>query len=95
MREVVELSVQLFGSVLLTLKVLRWDTARLRPAMQARAWPDSTLLSAAVVFAPLCLLVHFARTRRSVVGLGLGLVAVCATTVAVSLLSELAAWLVG
>jgi predicted membrane-bound dolichyl-phosphate-mannose-protein mannosyltransferase len=73
MAEVVELTVQLLGSVLLTLKLLRWDTARLRPAMQARAWPESTMLSASVAFAPLCLLVHFTRTRRSLLGFGLGI----------------------
>jgi hypothetical protein len=95
MAEVVELTVQLFGSVLLTLKLLRWDTARLRPAMQARAWPESTMLSASVAFAPLCLLVHFTRTRRSLLGFGLGLVAVVGASVAVSFASAGAAWLVG
>lgn len=94
MREVVELTVQLFGSVLLTLKLLRWDTARLAPALRARAWPDSTILSAAVAFAPLCLLVHFTRTRRSLAGFGLGVLAMVSTSVAVSLLSALAAWIV-
>lgn len=95
MSEVVELTVQLFGGVLVTLKLLRWDTARLSPARRARAWPDSTILSASVAFAPLCLLVHFTRTRRSLLGFGLGLVAVCGTSVAVSLASAFAAWLVG
>lgn len=95
MVEVVELTVQLFGSVLLTLKLLRWDTARLPPAMKARAWPDATMLSAAVAFAPLCLLVHFTRTRRSLLGFGLGLAAVVAASVAVALASAGAAWLVG
>ena len=95
MREVVELTVQLIGGVFVTWKVLRWDTARLPPVMRARAWPDSSMLSAAIAFAPLCLLVHFTRTRRSLAGFGLGLFAVLAASFSVTIASELAAWLVG
>lgn len=94
MREVVEVTVQLIGGVFVTWKLLRWDTARLPPAMRARAWPDSSILSAAIAFAPLCLLVHFTRTRRSLTGFGLGVVAVVAASFTVALASSLAAWLV-
>jgi hypothetical protein len=93
MSEVVELTVQLIGSVYVTLRLLRWDTSRLPDAMRARAWPDSTMLSASLSFAPLCLLLHFTRTRRSFKGFGLGLVAVVATSVFVSLVSAACAWL--
>jgi len=37
----------------------------------ARAWPDASLWSAVVIFGPLSVPIHFLRTRRSWVGLGL------------------------
>ncbi|HZU84636.1 MAG TPA: hypothetical protein VE987_17020 [Polyangiaceae bacterium] len=54
------------------------DERRLRGEMLARAWPPVT--RDASIFGlwnlgvhPLCLLVHFGRTRRSLAGVGLGL----------------------
>jgi hypothetical protein len=94
MSEVVELTVQLIGSVYATLRLLRWDTSRLPDRMRARAWPESSMLSASLAFAPLCLVLHFTRTRRSFKGLGLGLLAMLATSVLVSLTSALCAWLI-
>ncbi|HEY0464954.1 MAG TPA: hypothetical protein VGC79_12120, partial [Polyangiaceae bacterium] len=38
----------------------------------ARAWTDASFLSAVVAFGPLALPVHFAKTRRSLTGFGLG-----------------------
>jgi hypothetical protein len=52
--------------------IVRRDVARLRGEHLARAWPDASLWSAVVVFGPLCIPIHFIRTRRSWVGLGLG-----------------------
>lgn len=52
--------------------VVRYDVARLHGERLARAWPDASLWSAVVVFGPLCVPVHFIRTRRSWAGLGLG-----------------------
>ncbi len=49
--------------------------ARLRPDQAARGWPPASKLSALVVFGPLGLVVHFVRTRRSFVGLLLGVLA--------------------
>lgn len=94
MSEVVELTLQLVGSVYVTLRLLRWDTSRLSDAMRARAWPESTMLSASLAFAPLCLVLHFTRTRRSFKGFGLGLLAMVATSVLVSLVSASCAWLI-
>jgi hypothetical protein len=93
MSEVVELTVQLIGSVYVTLRLLRWDTSRLPDAMRARAWPESTMLSASLAFAPLCLLLHYTRTRRSFKGFALGLLALVTTSVFVSLVSAACAWL--
>lgn len=52
--------------------IVRRDLARLRGEHLARSWPDASLWSAVVVFGPLCVPVHFIRTRRSWAGLGLG-----------------------
>jgi hypothetical protein len=69
------------------------DERRLRGAALERAWPPQS--RDAAIFGlwnmgvhPLCLLVHFARTRRTLVGLLTGLlwlVAVCAADVAARL----------
>jgi hypothetical protein len=52
--------------------IVRWDLGRLRGEHLARSWPDASLWSAVVVFGPLCVPIHFIRTRRSWTGLGLG-----------------------
>ena len=67
--------------------LIRRDIARLSPERWARSWNDATLWAAAAAFGPLALIVHFARTRRSLVGLGLGLLwatAVVALSILVS-----------
>jgi hypothetical protein len=51
--------------------IVRSDLARLEGEALARAWPDASLWSAVVVFGPLCVPIHFVRTRRSWSGLGL------------------------
>jgi hypothetical protein len=52
--------------------IVRRDLGRLTGERLARAWPEASLWSAVVVFGPLCLPIHFIRTRRSWAGLGLG-----------------------
>lgn len=54
-------------------RIVRYDVAKLQGERLARAWPDSSLWSAVVVFGPLCVPVHFIRTRRNWAGLGLGI----------------------
>jgi hypothetical protein len=58
--------------------VIVGDTRRLRDEQLARAWPDVSRDAAIfglwnVGVHPLCLVVHFARTRRTLAGFGLGL----------------------
>jgi hypothetical protein len=53
--------------------IVRRDVAKLSGERLARAWPDAGLWSAVVVFGPICVPVHFIRTRRSWTGLGLGI----------------------
>lgn len=52
--------------------IVRRDLSRLSGDRLARSWPDASLWSAVVVFGPLCVPVHFIRTRRSWLGLALG-----------------------
>lgn len=51
--------------------IVRRDLARLTGEPLARAWPDASLWAAVVVFGPLCVPIHFLRTRRSWLGAGL------------------------
>ena len=53
--------------------IVRRDLQKLTGEPLARAWPDASLWAAVVVFGPLCLPVHFIKTRRSWLGLALGL----------------------
>ena len=52
--------------------IVRRDMARLSAERLARAWPEASFWSAVVVFGPLCLPIHFIRTRRDWTGLALG-----------------------
>jgi hypothetical protein len=85
MSEVLLLALSFVLNAALPYFVVRYDLKRLSEEQLARAWPDSSVLAAVYAFGPLCLPVHFARTRRSWLGFGLGL-GVCALTV----LSQLA-----
>jgi hypothetical protein len=67
--------------------VIRTDERRLEADALARAWPPQS--RDAAIFGlwnlgvhPLCVLIHFARTRRSVLGTGLGLAWVVAILLA-------------
>jgi hypothetical protein len=73
MREVLVFSVQLAATIGVSAWVVRRDVSRLGPTLLSRAWPDSSLWAAVVCFSPLCVLVHFLRTRRSFVGVFLAL----------------------
>jgi hypothetical protein len=66
-------TLQVATSIALPWIVLRWDLRQLSPERLARSWPDTTLLASVVAFGPWCVFVHFARTRRSVLGLLQGL----------------------
>jgi hypothetical protein len=48
--------------------LVRRDVARLHGEQLARSWPDSSLWSAALMFGPLCIPIHYLRTRRSLLG---------------------------
>nr|PZN22670.1 MAG: hypothetical protein DIU78_15275 [Pseudomonadota bacterium] len=87
MLEVLHVLVQLLFGVAAPGLVIRRDIARLSPERWARSWNDATLWAAAAAFGPLALVVHFARTRRSFVGLGLGLLWASAVVAASTLIA--------
>ena len=59
--------------------IVKHDLVRLNEERLARAWTEASFLSAVILFGPLSLPVHFTKTRRSLLGLGLG-VGLCAGT---------------
>lgn len=57
--------------------VLAWDESRLSRLERARSWNSASRWSAILAFSFFCIPVHFARTRRSARGVGLGLLLAC------------------
>ena len=88
MSEVLLLALSFVLNVALPYFVVRYDLKRLSEERLARAWPDASVLSAVYAFGPLCLPVHFARTRRSWLGFALGLTACALTLLAQALIVE-------
>ena len=84
MRDVATLIVQIVATILVSAWVVRRDLKHLAPDLLSRAWPESSFWSAVVCFSPICVPVHFVRTRRSALGLGLGIVWFTATVITVN-----------
>jgi hypothetical protein len=83
--EVLSLVIQMALGILVPWWILRRDL-RQRPAEQlARAWNDASFWTAIVVFGPLCIPVHFIKTRRSLWGLILGVFWMAAAIAAIAL----------
>ena len=72
--------------ILLPHWLLRWDEKRLPKAQWLRSWNDASHWSAVLEFSFLCLPLHFWRTRRSFLGLLLGLFWMCLTAAVLTLL---------
>jgi ribosomal protein L39E len=75
--------------------VVRRDLTRLKGEALSRAWPDASLWAAAVMFGPLCLPVHFMKTRRNWRGVALGVAWFAGALLLISLPVELLGWLFG
>lgn len=84
MRDVLELILQFVATIAISAWVVRRDVARLAPPELSRAWPEPSLWSAVVCFSPICVPIHFVRTRRSLLGVALGLVWFGATVASVN-----------
>jgi uncharacterized protein (DUF983 family) len=87
--QVIHVSLQIALGIALPILIIRRDLARLAAPFLARAWNEASLWSAVVAFGPIALVVHFARTRRSVLGLVVGAVWAALTVTALSLLAAL------
>ena len=74
-----------------TYAILRFDESRLSEERLEHAWPPTSRNAAIVAFGPLCLFVHFVRTRRS---FWIGLLSGVAAFVLVGVAHAATAWLV-
>ena len=72
MFEVLIVALSLLMNALLPYWIVRFDLRRLSAERLARAWTDASFLSAVLAFGPFSLPIHFAKTRRSLGGFGLG-----------------------
>jgi len=82
--EVLSLVVQMALGILVPWWIVRHDLRHRAPAELARAWNDASFWTAIVVFGPLCIPVHFIRTRRSLWGVLLGVLWMAAAVVAIA-----------
>lgn len=95
--ETIELVVSWATSTALTFAVVLFDERGLDGERLARAWPPSSRDAAIVMFGPLALPLHFARTRgelgsaRGLVRVVIGLAAGLALAFGVALVAGLAA----
>ena len=88
MAELVTFVLSLVVTTALVFLIVWRDERRLDPERLDRAWPATTRIAAVVAFGPLCLPVHFWRTRRSLVGVVLGFGWAIAVVVANVLVAE-------
>ena len=75
--------------------IVRRDLAKLGREQLARSWPDASLWAAVVAFGPLSVPIHFLRTRRSWLGVGLALLWFVAAVFLVAAPVELLAQIFG
>jgi hypothetical protein len=95
MREALVLLVSFFASIGVTAWILKYDIARLSPPERDRAWPVASLWAAVAWFSPLCLVIHFVRTRRSWLGVALGIGWLAAAIVAIEAMAQASDWMIG
>jgi hypothetical protein len=84
----VDVVLQIALGIAFTSRLLRWDTRRLGPERFARSWNDASFWIAVVVFGPLSIPVHFARTRRSFAGFALGVAEMAVVLFAIGILTD-------
>lgn len=73
MHDVLLFSLQLVLGVVVPAAVVRRDIRRLPPEARARAWPDPSVWVAVALVSVFAVPLHFIRTRRTFLGLLLGL----------------------
>jgi hypothetical protein len=75
--------------------IVKYDLRRLGPDRLSRAWNDASFLAAVLAFGPLSIPVHFVKTRRSWVGLALGLGASAGAILCAGLAELALSWVLG
>jgi len=89
MLDVFEVALQMCLNIALPAALIRWDEKRLSELQYSRSWPPASFWIAVVAFGPLCLPFHFVRTRRSLGGLLLGLLALIGAVLVTGLAASL------
>jgi len=72
MRDALVMVLEFVAAIALSGLVVTRDVKRLEPRLLARAWPTTSIWSAVALLGPFCIPLHFLRTRRSFLGLLLG-----------------------
>lgn len=73
MREALVMVLEFVAAIVVSVLVVLRDVKRLSPRLLARSWPATSIWSAVALLGPFAIPLHFVRTRRSLVGVGLGL----------------------
>jgi hypothetical protein len=71
-REALVMVLEFVAAFAVSVLVVLHDVKRLEPRLLARAWPTTSIWSAAALVGPFAIPLHFLRTRRSLRGFGLG-----------------------
>ena len=87
-------SLQLVLGIWVPATIVRRDIRKLPPPVLARAWPDTSVWVAVALVSSFAVLLHFARTRRSLRGFLLGVVWFAACLLLLFLTASLADWLI-
>ena len=73
MRDALVMVLEFVAAIAVSVLVVTRDVKGLDPRLLARAWPTTSIWSAVALLGPFCIPLHFLRTRRSLLGLVLGL----------------------
>lgn len=95
MLNVLELVLDLLLGVALTAWVIRRDMRSLPPERYARSWNVASFWSAVVAFGPLSIPVHYARTRRSILGFLRGVLWAIAVAFVLEFAEMILGWIAG
>jgi len=74
MRDAAVMVLEFVAAIAVSVLIVTHDVKRLPPELLARAWPTTSMWSAVALLGPFCIPIHFVRTRRSLWGVGLGVV---------------------
>ena len=87
--------IELALGILVPWWIVRWDLRRLSDERRARAWNDASFWSAIVLFGPLSLPYPFPKTRRSLLGFGLGITVMVGALLAIGVAAGAIALVLG